>query len=72
MPVRPRHTAVLPTTSVFLRPTPRRSVPSAPENEEFFSSYGMPLVAVFVSEPEPEVGKILDDEEVVSWLILNC
>ena len=62
LPVRPRHTAVPPTppAPVLLRPTPRRSVPSAPENEgSFSSSYGMPLVAV--SEPEP--GEVLDDEE---------
>ena len=60
LPVRPRHTAVSPTppSPVLLRPTPRRSVPSVPENEQP-SSYGMPLVAV--SEPEP--GEVLDDEE---------
>ena len=64
LPVRPRQATIPPTppSPVLLRPTPRRSVPSAPENEESFSSsYGMPLVAV--SEPEPEVGEILDDEE---------
>ena len=62
LPVRPRHTAVLPTppTPVIIRPTPRRSVPSAPEDDESFSSsYVTPLVAV--SEPEP--GEVLDDEE---------
>ena len=61
LPVRPRHTVVPPTppTSVFPRSTPRRSVP-APENEESFSSYGMPLLAV--SEP-PEPREVLDDEE---------
>ena len=62
LPVRPRHTAVPPTPPppVLLRPTPRRSVPSAPENEESFSSsYVTPFVAV--SEPEP--GEVLDDEE---------
>ena len=63
LPVRPRHTAVSPTspTPVLLHPTPRRSVPSAPE--------GMPLVAV--SEPEPEVGEILDDEEGGKCLFLH-
>ena len=62
LPVRPRHTAVPPTppTPVLPRPTPRRSIPSAPENEESFSaSYGTPLVAV----SEPEAGEILDEEE---------
>ena len=62
LPVRPRHTAVPPTppTPSFPRPTPRRSVPSAPENEGSFSpSYEMPVVAV----SEPEHGEVLDDEE---------
>jgi myosin tail region-interacting protein MTI1 len=71
LPVPPRHTAVSPTAPpVLLRPTPRRSVPSAPENEESFSSYVTPLVAV--SEPEP--GEVLDDEEGGKCLfsVLNC
>jgi hypothetical protein len=62
LPVRPRHTAIPPSppSPVLLRPTPRRSVPSAPENEESFSfPYGMPLVAV----SEPASGEVLDDEE---------
>ena len=59
LPVRPRHTAVppIPPTPVIPRPTPQRSVPSAPENEESF--HGMPSVAV----SEAVSGEILDEEE---------
>ena len=67
----PRHTAVPPTppTPGFPRPAPRRSVPSAPENEESFSpSCEMPVVAV--SEPEP--GEVLDDEEGGKCLFFPC
>lgn len=68
LPVRPRHTVVPATsasTSVLPRPTPRRSVPSVPTNEE--SIYGMPSVAV--SEPEP--GEILDEEEGGKCLFIH-
>ena len=69
LPVRPRHTAVPPTppTPVIIRPTPQRSVPSAPENEES-SSYVTPLVAV----SEPESGEVLDDEEGGKCLFSFC
>lgn len=62
LPVRPRHTAISPAPQTSAQvPTgiPRRSIPPVPTNEESFSPYGMPSVAV--SEPEPR--EILDEEE---------
>ena len=58
LPIRPRHTAVLPAAPTTLA-TPRHSMLSVPAPEESFLSYGVLSVAV----SEPESAEVLDEEE---------